>query len=354
MSIEHERAAIDKIDDQILALLNERAKLALTISREKRRRASAQFSPARERQIFDRLIAANAGPLPAEGLLSIYREIIAVHRQLELPASIAYLGPAGTFTHMAVLRKFGARADASPAESIADVFNQVEKGSATFGVVPMENSTEGVINDTLDMFVESALDICAEIYLDIDHYLVSRSAIEEVTRIYSMRQPLAQCRVWVKTNLPRAELQEMASTARAAQLAAQEPGSAAIATKLAASLYDLNLIGEKIQDSPHNRTRFLVVGRAPQPERSGHDKTSIMFSVRHEAGALYRALAVLDKYDINMTMIESRPTKKTPWEYIFFVDIQGHIADPPVAEALEHLRGATLFMRMLGSYPEAE
>jgi chorismate mutase/prephenate dehydratase len=354
MSIQRERAAIDEIDDQILALLNERAKLALAIGREKRRRARAQFSPARERQVFDRLVAGNAGPLPDEGLLSIYREIIAVHRQLELPASIAYLGPAGTFTHMAVLRKFGARAEASAAESIADVFNQVEKGSATFGVVPMENSTEGVINDTLDMFVESSLDICAEIYLDIDHYLVSRSAIEEVTRIYSMRQPLAQCRVWVKTNLPRAELQEVASTARAAQLAAQEPGAAAIATKLAASLYDLNVIGEKIQDSPHNRTRFLVVGRAPAPERSGHDKTSIMFSVRHQAGALYRALAALDKYDINMTMIESRPTKKTPWEYIFFVDIQGHIGDAPVAKALEHLGGATLFMRVLGSYPEAE
>lgn len=354
MSIERERTAIDEIDDQILALLNQRAKLALAIGRHKRRRAQAQFSPARERQIFDRLAAANAGPLPNEGLVSIYREIIAVHRELEAPATIAYLGPAGTFTHMAVLRKFGARAQAAPAESIADVFSQVEKGAAKFGVVPMENSTEGVINDTLDMFVESSLDICAELYLDIAHYLLSRSHIEEVTRIYSMRQPLAQCRVWIKTNLPRAELQEVASTARGAQLAAQEAGAAAIGTELAAGLYDLNIIGHKIQDSPYNRTRFLVVGRAPAPEPSGRDKTSIMFSVRHEAGALYRALAVLDKHDINMTMIESRPTKKTPWEYIFFVDVQGHVSDPPVARALEHLAAATLFMRVLGSYPEAE
>lgn len=354
MTIERERALIDQLDDQILDLLNQRAKHALAIARHKRRRAKDHFSPARERQIFDRLLAANPGPLPDESVLSIYREIIAVHRQLEAPATIAYLGPAGTFTHMAVLRKFGARAEASPAESIGDIFSQVEKGAATFGVVPMENSTEGVINDTLDMFVESSLDICAETYLDVDHYLVSRSPIEEVTRIYSMRQPLAQCRVWIKTNLPRAELQEVSSTSRAAQLAAQEPGSAAIATRLAAGMYDLNIIGEKIQDSPYNRTRFLVVGRASEPERSGHDKTSIMFSVRHEAGALYRALAVLDKYDINMTMIESRPTKKGAWEYIFFVDVQGHVSDPPVARALEHLGAATFFMRVLGSYPEAE
>ena len=354
MSIERERAAIDEIDDQILALLNQRAKSALTIGREKGRRAQAPFSPARERRVFDRLTTANPGPLPNEGLLSIYREIIAVHRQLEAPATIAYLGPAGTFSHMAVLRKFGARADARPAESIADVFDQVEKSAATFGVVPMENSTEGVVDVTLDLFVESSLDICAEIYLDVDHYLLSRSSMQEVTRIYSMRQPLAQCQVWVKTNLPRAELQEVASTARAAQLAAQEPGSAAIATKLAATLYELNIIGERIQDSPHNRTRLLVVGRAPEAEPSGCDKTSIMFSVRHEAGALYQALSVLDRHHINMTMIESRPTKKTPWEYNFFVDVQGHIGDPPLAEALEHLRAATLFMRVLGSYPEAE
>ena len=354
MSIERDRDAIDKIDEQILALLNQRAKLALAIGRKKRRRAKAQFAPARERQIFDRLLAANPGPLPDESLTSIYREILAVHRQLELPATIAYLGPAGTFTHMAVLRKFGAHADASPAESIADVFNQVEKGAATFGVVPMENSTEGVINDTLDMFVESSLDICAELYLDVDHYLVSRSPIEEVTRIYSMRQPLAQCRVWVKTNLPRAEIKDAATTSVAAQLAASEPSAAAIGTKLAAELYGLNIIGEKIQDSPYNRTRFLVIGRSAHSEPSGRDKVSIMFAVRHEAGALYQALAALDKYDVNMTMIESRPTKKTPWEYIFFVDFQGHISDPAVVHALEHLGSATLFMRVLGSYPEAE
>ena len=354
MSIERERTAIDQIDDQILGLLNERAKLALKIGRAKRRRSRPEFAPARERQIFDRLRAANPGPLPDDGLLSIYREIIAVHRELEMPAAVAYLGPAGTFTHMAALRKFGARAAASPAESIADIFTQVEKGAAKFGVVPMENSTEGVVNDTLDMFVESSLAVCAEIYLDVNHYLMSRSPIEQVTRIYSMRQPLAQCRVWIKTNLPRAELQEVASTARAAQLAAEEPGAAAVATALAAELYGLDIIGERIQDSPYNRTRFLVVGKQAEMEPSGRDKTSVMFSVRHEAGTLYRALGVLDKYDVNMTMIESRPTKKTPWEYIFFVDFQGHASDPSIARALEGLNEQTLFTRVLGSYPEAE
>ncbi|UCH33481.1 MAG: prephenate dehydratase [Armatimonadota bacterium] len=354
MTIERDRAAIDKIDDQILALLNQRAKLAAKIGAKKRRSAKARFSPARERQIFDRLVAANAGPLPDDALVGIYREIIAANRQLEMPATVAYLGPAGTFTHMAVLRKFGARAQARPADSIPDVFREVEKGVATFGVVPMENSTEGVINDTLDMFAESSLDICAETYLDVDHYLLARSSIEEITRIYSMRQPLAQCRVWIKTNLPRAELQEVASTARAAEFAAKEPSSAAIGTRLAAGLYDLTIIGERIQDSPHNRTRFLVVGQAAAAEPSGRDKTSIMFSVRHQAGSLYRALAVLDKYDINMTMIESRPTKQTPWEYVFFVDVQGHISEPAVARALDMLGEQTLFVRVLGSYPEAE
>jgi chorismate mutase/prephenate dehydratase len=354
MTIERERAAIDQIDEQILALLNQRAQLALKIGRAKRRRARAEFDPARERQIFDRLIAANRGPLPEQGLLSIYREIIAVHRDLEMPASVAYFGPAGTFTHMAALRKFGARAAAVPVESIADVFTQVEKSLTRFGVVPMENSTEGVVSDTLDMFVESSLAICAEIYLDVDHYLLARCPPEEVTRIYSMRQALAQCRVWIKTNLPRAELQEVASTARAAQLAADEPGAAAIAPSLAAGLYGLEIIGEKVQDSPHNRTRFLVVGRHRESRPSGRDKTSLMFAVHHRAGALYHALAVLDKYDVNMTMIESRPTKKTPWEYIFFVDVQGHASEPPVARAIERLAAQALFVRVLGSYPEAE
>jgi len=353
MTIEEQRREIDRIDAQILELLSQRAQAALEIGKAKKRQATDTFVPARERQVLDRVRKKNKGPFSDEAILGIYRQIIAASRQLSGPTRVAYLGPEGTFTHVAVLQKFGEIADLSPMESIADIFAEVEKGNAEFGVVPIENSTEGVVRPTLDMFVESGLSICAEVYLDVAQHLLSKSAFEEITRIYSMPQPFAQCRTWIKTNLPRAELVEVASTARAAQIAAGEPGSAAIGTDLSARLYKLKIVREHVEDSTANRTRFLVIGQA-ESRTSGKDKTSIMFSVRHEAGALYKALGVLDKYDINMTMIESRPTRQKPWEYIFFVDFLGHQSEPPVAKALERLREGSLFLRVLGSYPEAE
>jgi chorismate mutase/prephenate dehydratase len=353
MTIEKNRQEIDRLDAQILDLLNRRAKAALEIGKAKKKQAADAFVPWRERQVLERLAKRNKGPLSDAAVLSIYRQIIAASRQLLGPTKVAYFGPQGTFTHIAALQKFGELADLRPIDSIADVFAEVEKGNADYGVVPMENSTEGVIRPTLDMFVESSLSICAEIYLDIAQHLLSNSPFEQITRIYSMPQPFAQCRTWIKTNLPRAELVEVASTAKAAQIAAKEPGAAAIGTDLAARLYKLKIVREHIEDTSSNRTRFLVIGQA-ESRPSGKDKTSIMFSVKHQAGALYRTLAVLDKYDINMTMIESRPTRQKPWEYIFFVDFLGHQDEPRVAKALEHLREGSLFLRVLGSYPEAE
>lgn len=353
MTIEKKRQEIDRIDAQILELLNQRANAAVEIGKAKKKQAADTFVPARERQVLERLLKKNKGPLKDEAVLSIYRQVIAASRQLAGPTKVAYLGPEGTFTHVAVLQKFGETADLRPTESIAEVFAEVEKGNAEYGVVPMENSTEGVVRPTLDMFVESSLSICAEIYLDIALHLLSKSKFDAITRVYSMPQPFAQCRTWIKTNMPQAELVEVASTAKAAQIAAKEPGSAAIGTDLAARLYKLKIVRENIEDSAANRTRFLLIGQA-ESRPSGRDKTSIMFSVKHQAGALYRALGVLDKYDINMTMIESRPTRQKPWEYIFFVDFLGHQSEAHVAKALERLREDSLFLRVLGSYPEAE
>jgi len=353
MSIEKDREAIDRIDLEILNLLNERARLAISIAHQKREMANEQFAPARERQIFDRLRDHNKGPLPDQAVISIYREIIAVHRTLTRPLRVSYLGPAGTFTHLAARRKFGGLAELRPVDSIAESFAEVEKGAADYGLAPIENSLGGVVPYTLDVLADTTLKICAELYVDIELHLLAKCPLAEVVRVYSMPQPLAQARIWLKTNLPRAELIEVSSTAKAAQVAGPEPGSAAIGTDLAAELYGLNLIAEHIEDQADNRTRFIVVGTHDSPP-SGKDKTSIIFAVRHQAGALYRALGVLNEYGINMTLIESRPTRRRPWEYLFYVDFQGHARDPKAEAALAKLAGECLDLRVMGAYPESE
>jgi chorismate mutase/prephenate dehydratase len=288
---------------------------------------------------------------------AIYREIISACLALERPLRIAYWGPPASNTHVASRTRFGAQAEYTPADSIAGVFAEVEKGSSDYGVVPVENSTEGIVNYTLDMFLESDLKICAEIYTRISHNLLSHcTALEEVQRIYTMPQATGQCRTWLQRHLPGVELVEVTTTARAAGIAAQEPDAAAIANRAAAEEYGLQILAESIQDNPRNWTRFLVLGNL-QPPASGRDKTSIMFSVRHEAGGLIRALAAFEKHDVNLTLIESRPTKRTPWEYVFFIDACGHVEDPEDAslrKALALFRERCLFVKVLGSYPEAE
>ena len=353
MDLEQLRARIDKIDEQILALLKERGLLAAEIAKIKQEKNATQFVPSRERQILERMAALNTGPLPTESVRAIFEQIIAACRVLESPLAAAYLGPAGTFCHIAAARKFGPASTLMPCTSVDEVFAQVEKQQAHFGVVPVENSIAGVERTTLDRFVNSAVHICAEVYVEIQHNLLSAGPRTEIKRVYSHPQALDQCQSWLRRNLPAAETMEVSSTARAAQLAAAETGAAAIGTELAASLYNLSVVAANIQDRADNRTRFLVIGRKDALP-SGKDKTSLMFSVTHRAGSLWEALGVLHRHKVNMTMIESRPTKQNPWEYVFFVDVQGHSSEAPIVNALQELAGQTLFLKVLGSYPEAE
>ncbi|MDO8588556.1 MAG: prephenate dehydratase [Armatimonadota bacterium] len=354
MEISEIRQKIDETDRRIVELLNERAELAIEIGKKKAKKSSNVFVPEREQQVFSRVTKSNHGPLPSSAITAIFREIISASRALEKPISISYLGPPGSNTHIAVTQRFGSSIALSPAESITDVFHEVEQKKADFGVVPIENSTEGIVTHTLDMFLQSELFICSEIFVQISHNLLSAGRdISRVKRVYSMPQATAQCRGWLRANLPGVEIVEVSTTARAAIICKDDPDSAAVATKLAAHEYGLNILKENIEDSPYNRTRFLVIGYT-EPPPTGKDKTSIVFSVPHKSGALYRSLQIFEQENINLTLIESRPTKQMPWEYVFFIDFQGHEADPHVRLALKTLTEESLFVRILGSYPEAE
>jgi chorismate mutase/prephenate dehydratase len=351
MGIDAIRRRIDDLDNELLELLSRRAEGVREIGQLKEQNGAVVFDPARERQILDRLSSLNRGPLSDEAIAEIFGAIFAVHRLLEKRLVVAYFGLAGTFSHIAAGRKFGGAADLRPAEAVADVFQAVAKKEADLGVVPIENTTAGVVPLTLDSLAESKLRICAEVYVDIEHYLLSQCRdLTEIQRVYSHPQPIGQCRIWLRSNLPRAEVVSVGSTARAAELAAAEPEAAAIGPALAAEIYGVPILRERIQDEPDNRTRFFVIGHA-SASPSGRDKTSLLFSVPHKAGALYGALAVLSRYQINMTFIQSHPTKQTPWEYMFFVDVEGHADQPGLSQALAELREQTTVLRVLGSYP---
>ncbi len=356
MNINDHRKAIDDLDQRIVELISERGRHAHEIGRTKAAQAAEAFAPAREREVFDRLAALNPGPLPDAALRAIYREIISACRALERPLAISYWGPAGSNTHVATLHRFGHGVRLTSGESIAAVFSEVEKGGADYGVVPVENSTEGIVSYTFDRFLDSDLRVCAEIYLPIRHSIVSKAgSLADIRRLYTMFQATAQCQGWLARHLPQVELVEVSTTARAAQIAAGEPDAAAIANTVAAEEYGLALLAEGIEDNARNYTRFFVLGRT-QPPPTGQDKTSILFSVPHEAGALVRALAAFEKYDRNLTLIQSRPTKLTPWEYVFFVDVDGHVEEPgdsPLRRALKLFQERCLFVRVLGSYPES-
>jgi len=354
MNINDLRKDIDGIDLSILELLNKRAELALEIGKQKQKTSKSFFAPERERQVLNKLTTANQGPLPNAALRAVYREIISASRSLEKPLTVAYWGPPATNTHMASIRKFGSSCTFVSMDTIPDVFSEVERERADYGVVPIENSTEGVINHTLDTFLTTNMRICSEVYLPITHFLLSQAgSLGEVKRVYSIPTAAAQCRNWLRENLPDVEIMDVSTTAKGAQLCVEDASSAAIATSLAAEVYSLGVLAEHIEDNPQNRTRFLIIGYN-EPGPSGKDKTSVMFSVSHKSGSLFRALSAFEKYDINLTMIESRPTKLTPWEYVFFVDCQGHVKDPLVQKALAALGEFALFVTVLGSYPEAE
>jgi chorismate mutase/prephenate dehydratase len=307
--------------------------------------------PSREREIYERLTSANPGPFPPEGVRGVFREIISASLALESPMKVAFLGPTATFSHLAAMQQFGLSASLSPERSIPAVFEAVEKGEAYYGVVPVENSTEGVISHTLDMFMESELKINAEVLLEVSHYLLSRTGrLEDVKKVYSHPQPLAQCRKWLANNLPNVPQVDVASTTLAAQIVADDYTAAAIASEYAASIYNLKVVKARIEDQVNNFTRFLVIGRK-MADRSGDDKTSLMFSVKDEPGVLHRMLLPFASREINLSKIESRPFKGKAWEYIFYLDLSGHITDPPIAEAVHELSAFCQFVKVLGSYP---
>jgi chorismate mutase/prephenate dehydratase len=354
MSVSELRKEIDRIDERLVELLNRRAELALEIGRHKAHTKSPYFTPERERAIVKRMLAASAGPLPAAAVRAVYREIISACRALEKPLTIAYLGPAGTFSHQAATIRFGSSAHLEPCDSIPDIFAQVERGSCDYGVAPVENSLAGVIPETLDTFSQSNVRVVSELFVPIVHNLATRCAsLDDVTRLYTHPQPLAQCRQWLRAHLPTVEIVEVGSTARAAEAASTDEGAAALCPAPAAEASGMPVLVEHTEDNPSNRTRFLVLGYN-EPEPTGRDKTSVMFSVHHRAGALFRAMAAFEKYDVNLTMIESRPAKMAVWEYVFYVDVQGHIRDDSVARALQQLKEQTLFLTVLGSYPASD
>ena len=347
------RQEIDTVDDRILELLNARARVVLEVGHAKQGQDREFYVPAREKAIFDRLTRQNDGPFPEEGVRRVYREIISSCLSLEQKMKVAFLGPQATYTHVAAMKQFGQSAELVPQKSIAHVFDEVARGRAHYGVVPVENSNEGVVSHTLDMFMQSELKITAEILLAISHDLLSQSGrLDDVRKVLSHPQGLAQCRKWLEENLPDIPLVDVGSTALAAQMAAADGAAAAIASEMAGDLYGLQSVKRHIADNPNNFTRFLVIGRKT-PDRSTNDKTSVMFSVNDTPGVLYHMLEPFSKRNINLTKIESRPMKSKAWEYIFFLDLDGHVADPNVHDAVEELRGYCQFLKILGSYPKA-
>ena len=353
-SIDALREQIDRIDDQLVALLNRRAKIVTRVAESKRKANQAFFRPAREKRVYQRVEALNKGPLRREDMRSIYREIIAACLTLEQPMRVACLGPAGTFSHQAVREQFGDAADAVTLSSIGEVFDEVEHRRVHYGVVPVENSTEGVVAATLDRFVSSNLRVKAEILLRIDQCLMSKSgSADRVKRIVSHPQSLGQCRQWLAQNFARVPQEEVSSNAHAAEVAKRDAKAAAIAGRIAAEHYGLKIVAENIQDQSENLTRFFVIAHDGEGRPSGEDKTTLLVSVSHESGALYNVLKPFSDHGVNLCSIDSRPLKGRPWEYVFFLDLVGHSTDKRVIEALEAVRKRSLFLKVLGSYPAA-
>lgn len=353
MNITEHREAIDSLDAEIVKLLNARTKHVLEIGAIKLKAGEEIYAPHRERIVLQRVCRGNDGPITDESLRAIYREIMSSALSLEKSITIAYLGPEATYTHQAAIRRFGASLKYAPLKTISDVFAEVAKNRADYGVVPVENSTEGVVTHTLDMFIDSDLKIVAQILLPICHCFASLGKKDQIRKLYIHPQTLAQCRGWIQRSYPQAEIIETSSNARSAELAAQDKTTGAIAGTLAAEKYQLPVLEHDIQDSSNNVTRFLVLGRQCSPP-TGHDRTSLMFSIPDEVGALHRALAPFRRQRLNMTKIESRPSKRKVWEYFFFVDLDGHMKDRKVASAIELLGQQCTFVKVLGSFPNTE
>lgn len=349
------RSKIDALDRQLLDLISERARLAREIGRIKQNSGEGvnYYRPEREAAILRRVVSANPGPLSGDSIRFLFREIMSACLALEQPLQIAYLGPEGTFTQLASYKHFGHAAKTVPSASIADIFRAVAAAEVDYGVVPVENSIEGVVNQTLDMFVTSALTICGEIELSIRHHLLSKTAdIDALEVVYAHQQAFAQCRQWLDSHLAGIRQVSVSSNAEAARLAAETEHAAAIAAESAAEIYGLGVLASKIEDSPDNTTRFLVLGRHPAGA-SGKDKTSLLLSTANRPGSLFELLEPFARHKVSLTRIESRPSRQANWNYLFFVDIEGHIDDDKVARAVAEVRARAATAKVLGSYPVA-
>jgi len=353
MDLDDWRSRINNLDNQILTLLNQRAEAALKIGDLKRKRDVPVYVPEREAEVVRRVVEANEGPLNSEMIRAVWREVLSACRAVEAPVTIAFLAPLGTFTHQAALQRFGESAVYRPARSMPEIFDDVERGHADYGVVPVENSTEGAVNVTLDRLVDSDAVIAGECYLDVAQHLLSRATeLGEIKRVLSHPQGIAQCRRWLGEHLRDVPTEETTSTAAAAEIAAGDATVAAIASELAGRMYGVPTLRARIEDNRNNATRFLVIGRRPAGP-TGRDKTSILFAMPNTPGALHSILEPLARRGINLTKIESRPARQRPFDYVMFVDFEGHRDTPAVEGALADLTTRTLFLKVLGSYPAA-
>jgi len=349
------RERIDAIDEEIQNLINARAEAAAEVARIKQEGDgdTVFYRPEREAQVLRMVKERNRGPLDAEEMARLFREIMSACLALEYPLNIAFLGPEGTFTQAAALKHFGHSVTTTPLGSISDVFQEVEAGNCQYGVVPVENSTEGVISHTLDMFFSSPLQICGEVTLRIHHNLLSNAnSLDELKTVYSHQQSLAQCRSWLDRHLPNVKRIAVGSNAEAAAMAREDAGSAAIASETAGEIYNLSVLAHNIEDEPGNTTRFLIIGNQQVPP-SGEDKTSLLISTRNEAGGLHRLLEPLAEHGVSMTRIESRPSRRGVWDYVFFIDVDGHKDETHVRQALAALEKQAGMYKVLGSYPKA-
>jgi chorismate mutase/prephenate dehydratase len=353
MSLDDIRKQIDLIDQDLLKLLSQRADLVHEVGVIKKRDGLQIYAPEREQALLDRLVALNQGRLPEKSIKAIYREIMSAALALEDDLKIAYLGPEGTWTHQAAIKKFGHSVAYSPQPNFSDVFDQVTRRQADYGVVPIENSTEGAVSHTLDLFVDSPLHICAQILLRIEHALMASIPRDQIKTFYSHPQVFAQCRNWILKNFPDADWVEVSSTAKAAALAKEKAteGAAALGGALAAEIHGLDLLESAIQDSATNTTRFLVIGEKTCPP-TGNDRTSLLFAINDRPGSLVSALKSFEDLHINLSKIESRPSKRKDWEYIFHVDLSGHCEDDTISQALANLADHCSMVKILGSYPD--
>lgn len=353
------RRRVDALDGEIVRLLNERAAASIHIGRAKAaggqeppgdpRLTDSVYAPGREVDVYQRLLAESSGSLPPEALRAIYGEIISSSRALQAPLKVAFLGPEATFSHQAALAHFGSSTTLLPVPTIPDVFKETEVGRSDYGLVPIENSTEGAVTFSLDSFVDSDLKACAEGRLEIHQALMSRVPLAEVRVVYSHPQAIAQCRNWLRTHLGGVPLVETASTAGAVELASREDGAAALGPEVAASIYHLDVLEPRAEDVAGNVTRFLVIGRH-MGERTGHDRMALLFSIKDRVGVLRDVLALFAGAGVNLTKIESRPSKRRAWDYLFFTDLEAHPADPGMPEVLAGLRELTVFVKVLGAW----